>query len=542
MNFKKNIPLKIKSSKKFKYGTSALVFTAVFVAFIVLINVLVSFIDVRSGGLYVDLTSKGLYEVSEASVKILDGVDIPVEIIFCQDRDKVEDETYLIHTKMLAESYEKNFKNVKIVYKDRIRDVAYFNENKFNKPGQEINYLSIIVNCPSTGLFKVYSWQNMYKFTEDGRAFAFDGENKITSAILSVARSEENMLRAGLVTGHGEDNNHNVQHFLEDLGYAVTSVDLKTVEMQELAKYDVLLVCNPKTDFIGMQKNVAAESGAEPSAETDSANESDANQSENTSSVTEIQQTGVNETGKLYDYVYDHFGNVMFFFDPSYASMPELEELLADRFGVMWINYCTVWDDGSAIAAFGNNPEEWRFQGFYSTDSTTDGYRIHKSMSEKDYYGTAPKPAFGMSCLLQIPKAQVDAFAVSPIVVTSDTAKAYLGSEEASAPGYPLMTLSKYTRLVGNNDKSGHVVVCGSMGFLDELDSPAYPNADLMKQTLSGMGGNSILSDIEWKVLDEVEIVQTQDQVNSMMKKLGIIIPVIIIVVGAVVFIKRKYL
>ena len=187
MNFKKNIPLKIRSSKKFKYGTSALVFTAVFVAFIVLINVLVSFIDVRSGGLYVDLTSKGLYEVSEASVKILDGVDIPVEIIFCQDRDKVEDETYLIHTKMLAESYEKNFKNVKIVYKDRIRDVAYFNENKFNKPGQEINYLSIIVNCPSTGLFKVYSWQSMYKFTEDGRAFAFDGENKITSAILSVA-------------------------------------------------------------------------------------------------------------------------------------------------------------------------------------------------------------------------------------------------------------------------------------------------------------------------------------------------------------------
>ena len=114
--------------------------------------------------------------------------------------------------------------------------------------------------------------------------------------------------------------------------------------------------------------------------------------------------------------------------------------------------------------------------------------------------------------------------------------------KQMSAAGFPLMTLSKYTRTVGDDNKSGHVIVGGSMGFLDELDNPAYPNGDIMKQILlSGISDDSMLSGIDWKVLDEVEIRQTQAEVFSMMRRLGIIVPVIILIVGAVVFIKRKY-
>lgn len=528
---------KVQSSKKLKYGTSALVFTVVFVAFIILVNVLISYIDHSKGGLYVDLTSENLYEVSEASVKALDGVDIPVEIIFCQDRDKVNDESVLVHTKMLAESYEKNFDNVSVLYKDKLRDVAYFNEHKFQKTSDDvISYLSIIVYCPSTGLSKIYSWENMYKFTEDGMAFAFDGENKITSAILSVARNEENMLRAGLVTGHGEDNNHSVQHFLEDFGYAVSAVDLKTIEMEELAKFDILLVCNPKVDFIGMQKEelAAPDIAEEETADAAAAKEVETKQN--------VQAPAANETSKIYDYVTDHFGNVFFFFSPSYANMPEIYELLEDRFGVVMNNFCTVWDDGSVIVGNSNNPEDLRFQGLYSKEAGTDGYKLHKGISEIDYYGEAPKVVFGESCFLSIAKSQVDAFTVSPVIVASDSAKVYLGMQAEAVPSIPLMTLSKYTKLVGDHDKSGNVIVCGSTAFLDELNDPAYPNADLFKHTLINMGNDKIITDIEWKVLDEVEIVQTQEETNAMMRNLGIIIPVIIVIIGAIVFIKRKYL
>ena len=521
----KNIKNKAQSSKKVKYGTSAIVFTVVFVAFILLVNLLVSYIDSSAGGLYVDLTSENIYEVSEASVKALEGIDKPVEIVFCQDKDKVNDSGYLRATKLLAESYEKTFSNVKVVYKDKLRDVAYFNQNKFQKTNNDvISYLSIIVYCPSTGLSKIYSWENMYKFTEDGAVFAFDGENKITSAILSVAKKDEEMLRAGLVTGHGEDNTHNVQHFLEDFGYAVSAVDLKTISDEELAKFDVLFVCNPKVDFIGMQKDIQApvtEEGEE-------------------APVQEQVYSGVNETGKLYDYVTDNFGNVFFFFSPSYSNMPELYELLEDRFGVALNNFCRVWDDSTAISV--GNTQYGIFQGLYSTSKGTDGYKLHRALSEKDYYGEAPRVVFGESCLIDITKEQVDDFTVSPVVVASKNAKAYLGTLAEPVPGIPLMTLSKYTKLVGDHDKSGNVVICGSTVFLDAIESPAYPNADLFKHTLISMGNDKIVSDIEWKVLDEFEIRQTQAENNSMMRKLGIIIPVIIVIIGAIVFIKRKYL
>ncbi|MBQ8759357.1 MAG: Gldg family protein, partial [Clostridia bacterium] len=240
------------SSKKFKYGTSAAVFTIVFVIFIILINVLLSYIDSRNGGFYVDMTTEQLYGVSDASVAALSAVDKPVEIIFCSHKDKLTDVDVLNPIVMLAESYEKTFDNVSVVYKDKLSDVAYF--DKFKKTStDELNLYSIIVNSPSTGLSKIYNWDDMYKLNTEGALFAFDGEYKFTSAILATARNDEDMLSAGLVTGHGE-NTHLVKHFLEDFGYNVSEVDLKLVSDKELATYDLLLVCNPRVDFIGMEK------------------------------------------------------------------------------------------------------------------------------------------------------------------------------------------------------------------------------------------------------------------------------------------------
>ena len=48
----KSLTKKLSSSKKFRYGSSALVFTAVFVIFVLLVNVVVSVIDDKTGGLY----------------------------------------------------------------------------------------------------------------------------------------------------------------------------------------------------------------------------------------------------------------------------------------------------------------------------------------------------------------------------------------------------------------------------------------------------------------------------------------------------------
>ena len=513
-----------KNRAKFRYGTSAAIFTAVFVAFVILINVLLSFVDERMGGLYVDMTSKSLYEVSDASVAALSGVDKPVEIIFCQPKDKIVDVDLLNPVRMLAESYEKTFKNVSVVYKDKIRDVAYFN-NFIKTSDDTISSYSVIVNCPSTGLSKIYSWENMYKYNTENMPFAFDGENKFTSAIVSVARNDDNMLRAGLVTGHGEDTGHHISHFLEDCGYEVSVVDLKTTDRKELAKYSVLLVCNPVVDFIGMKAGSLSE------------NTQDGEALQSTEAVTEVKS--VNEIEKLRDYVTEDFGNLFLFFEPNYANMPELFSLVSDGFGVRISNLYPVIDYGTILNTSSYSAEDWRFFGSYSTETGTAGYNMHKAISEK---GAANKPAFGVSCLMDIPKPVIGPMEISPIVVAGDSAVVLTAEETLEVGGIPLMTVSKYSKLVDSKEKNGHAVVCASSAFLSELDSPALANADLFKQILSKTAGGNIITDIEFKVLDESNIEVTTAVSDSMTKKLGIIVPAIIAVIGIAVFVKRKYL
>ena len=164
---------------------------------------------------------------------------------------------------------------------------------------------------------------------------------------------------------------------------------------------------------------------------------------------------------------------------------------------------------------------------------------MHKAISEN---GAANKPAFGVSCLMDIPKSSIGPMEISPVVVAGDGAMVLTSNETLAAGGIPLMTVSKYTKLVDSKERNGHAVVCASSAFLSELDSPALANADLFKQMLSKMGNENILSDIEFKVLDESSIEVTSTVSDGMMKKLGIVVPVIIAILGIAMFIKRKYL
>ena len=56
------------------------------------------------------------------------------------------------------------------------------------------------------------------------------------------------------------------------------------------------------------------------------------------------------------------------------------------------------------------------------------------------------------------------------------------------------------------------------------------------------MGNTNIAANIDFKVLDESDISVTRADVDRLTRRLGIIFPVIIAVIGVAVFIKRKYL
>ena len=71
------------SSKRFKYGSVAVIFTVVFVAFIILLNAVFTAVADYNGGFYLDLTGEKIYNLSESTVNVLDSLNRKVEIIFC---------------------------------------------------------------------------------------------------------------------------------------------------------------------------------------------------------------------------------------------------------------------------------------------------------------------------------------------------------------------------------------------------------------------------------------------------------------------------
>ncbi len=487
------------STKKFKYGSSAVVFTAVFVVFVLLFNVVLSLVNNKVGGLYIDMTSKKLYGISEETEEIMAGIDKPVEIIFCRPSDIIEADDRANRVRLLAENYKSSFKNVDVIYKDVFSNPAYF--NAFKKTSADIIYdSSIIVHCPSTGLSKIYNLDNMYKTASStGMEFAFDGENKLTRAIVNCARTDENMLRAGFVVGHNESVNDALRHFLEDYGYEISTVDLKKTAGSDLAKYNLLIVCDPQSDYSG----ITGGSG--------------------------------NEIEKLRDYVSEDFGNIFFFLNATAIEMPELFELLDENFGVKVNNRAMIVEsDENAIP----NSYGLSFFGTYSADSTTDGYKIHKSVSTSD---TGSLPVFAQACAMDITGTTNNKMTVSGIVETSKNAGAFEGENAYLWASKPVMTLTKYTDILGGVEKSASVFVCGSTGFLLGLEESSCSNGDLITNALSSINAESAIN-IEFKPLDESDITVTSAVSSGMMRRLAIVFPLIIAAIGAVVFIKRKYL
>ena len=497
---------KLVSSRRFKYGSSAVAFTAIFIVFVLLINVLVSVIASKTGGLYIDMTSKKIYGVTEDSKKALADVTLPVEIIFCRPSDVIESSEYMSTVKRLAESYEKEFSNISVKYHDIFSDPTYFNQYKTTSSDQ-ITDSSVIISCPSNGTSTVYKLDNFYKVNTSGKLFAFDGENKITTAILRAARPQT--LKAAFTKGHGETVSKSLMYLLTEQGYEVSQIDLKTATKEEINSLNLIVICNPTNDFTGL------------SAE---------------------KEGQVNEIGLLNSYLTGSFGNLMVFLSPEMQDLPEFSEFLSEDWGVSYTPGAIMHEDERNSVS----NDGYAVLGTFSEREDTAGYALHKDISS----GTSGARAiFDYSVPLEITFNQNNYKTVSAAVLTSSSSTAVNGSQSKACPSSPLLVMSDYSRSYDSADKHAYVMVCASSLFLNYIPSEVayagtsqYANSDLVKSALKLMGNANIAANIDFKVLDESDISVTRSEAQSLMRKLGIIFPVIICAAGIAVFFKRKYL
>ena len=149
---------KITGSKSFRYGSVAVAFSCVFVAIVLVINVIISALGTKFS-LYVDMTSEDFYTVSEASLEQLADVSADVEIVFFQKKDKISDQSYLGYVKLLAEEYGKNFDFVEVKYLDLLSQPTASNKYKLSS-SDSITQDTVVVHCPETSKSKIIYLQH----------------------------------------------------------------------------------------------------------------------------------------------------------------------------------------------------------------------------------------------------------------------------------------------------------------------------------------------------------------------------------------------
>lgn len=473
--------------KKFKYGSVAVVFTAIFIAFVVLFNVIISVVN-KNGALDIDVTSEAIFTVSDQSLNLLKSNNVPLTIYFLRDRDQIaeDNESYMLN---LVDSYTSNFSWIDVEYVDLDRNPKF--KDKYTKSTSEtLSNTSLIVECSATNEYRVITVQDYFLLEQSyyqSYVTGFQGELALTSAILNVLTPDE--LIAAFETGHNELSATTLKSFLEKVGYQVIDINLREEDIDE--KISLLVINNPKQDFGGYI--------------------------EGTSSKSEIE--------KLVDYIESPEKNMLVFMSPDSPELKEFEEFLA-VYGVAVERNVIVDEQNSASGTAGI--------GIYGVYAPTgnDEYVDEITGRVDAEYKTVFNRAAPITILFDEWK---NGIVVSPIVTTSKTAY-YTEGENKVDGQYNLMTLS--------TKGTSKLVVCSTSYYNTFIETTTYANRDLLYSIAQSFGAKNVTPDIPIKLLDETK---AQFDISATATKTwGIIITVIpaaiVLIIAAVALTKRRHL
>ncbi len=490
-------------SKRFRYGSVATALTAVFIALVVLFNVI--FTAVAGKFLwYVDMTEEMLFSLSDEAKTILSDVTAEVNIYFAEDEDQLKtgsESSYMNYIYTTALQIREAFPNVNVECHDIIKENTFFEEYK-TMLSSDITATSVIVESGEE--FYVYTAESFYILDENDSVWAYNGEYRFLSAILQVTATEKPIVY--FTESHGEDlaSAQTLMALFHDAGFEVLPINLATDEISEDAR--IIVIANPIYDFIG----------------------------------SEAEDKGANEIAKLDAFLDSiHHGCLMTFIEPEYVSaLTNLNEFL-EEWGIKYTADTVVRD--------------------YEHSLTVDGLSILTEYN-KDTEDFGSNLYLDMLDLTNLPKSVVSGAApievlwtkggglngtrlVSPLLMSYDTAEALKGGEKVGEGVFNLMTVSCEARIYDNNYYYSYVFAAPA-SFADSkyLLHNSYANRDLINSAMQATGQSQILADIDFKVLDVTDLDITTAEANRWTVALTLVMPVIVGAVGVVVWVRRKHL
>ena len=237
------------SKKHIKNGSYTMVMSVIFIAVVIVINMIVSTIPSKYSE--IDISSQKLYSIGDETKKMLKDLEKDVTIYQIAQSGS-EDE----NISNLLKKYEDESKHIKVEQKDPVVNPKFVSQYT----SDDLSANSLIVVCGDRN--KVIDYNNIYETSIDYQTYSsqttgFDGEGQITSAIGYV--TSENLPVLYTVEGHGEkDMDSSIKEDIEKANMDIKSLNLLT-EGTVPDDADCLFIDSPSTDFYSDEKDAIIE-------------------------------------------------------------------------------------------------------------------------------------------------------------------------------------------------------------------------------------------------------------------------------------------
>ena len=481
--------------RRLKYGSLSIVLTVMVVVAVVLTNVVASMIVDRFPALSIDTTENEYYELSDQSIDYIKTLgDYDIKITFIGSKQTLAKDTYYNKVTTLVERYHMYAPNIKIDYVDLDKNPGFganYDDAALVNGNAIVEYKDRYRILTSTDfIYMKESESNSESSTEETKYdYSLTAEYAVTTALMVVTASDEP--HATVITGHGEKELPKLVKMLERNGFVVNTQSI----IKEFDKdCSLLIIASPTKDY------------------------------------------SYEDTQKLDDFMYNngkYNKNIFYIADYSQPKLPNLEAFLYD-WGIV-LEEGVVYESDTSVAN-ANNPALNKLT-FYDPELTQQS-----SDAEVTAYGYYGRPATQANRL-------DTSMAFNIILQHSETSKVgtifdgKLVRGENDPVAYVAMSKTTLVKTINNQLSESHLLFANSTGFFeDDLFESSYSaNPDVTIEAINDVLGRENKVNIKSKNLIASSLLITLDEATTIGVVTTIVIPVILLIVCLVVYIRRRF-
>lgn len=256
------------NKRHLKYGSLATGLTVMFVAAVVLVNIVTTMLFERFP-ISLDLTGNSIYSVSEETKDYVSGLEVSIDITVMSTEDSYRGVSdYAVQCAELLKLYTQYNPRITVRYRDLLSNpdlvANYVNltiaegdiivEPSGDHSRAKVITLADIINVPDDYVLSLEQGKKVYGgmythqvFDTQGLIASSNAEQALTSAIMAVSDANPITVCTLSYPGANESDVSGLTDLLDKNGYVITSLDIRSEEIPE--DVDIIIIPAPKIDY-----------------------------------------------------------------------------------------------------------------------------------------------------------------------------------------------------------------------------------------------------------------------------------------------------